>query len=521
MSILSLEFLLFVTALVAVFYVLPRKARWVALLAGSMGFYLISGWQGLCYLLAVTTLTWLGALAAEKLRMQEKAALEEDNPAEAHRAKRRRKTVVALTLTLCLGAMIFIKYFDALRESLNALFAALSSGVSVPTLTLLVPLGLSYFTFQSAGYLIDVSRGKAKAERNPLRYLLFVSFFPQMAQGPISPYGQLAPQLREPKRFEPDFFVSGFQLAMWGYFKKLVLADRLAPVTEAIAAGADQPGWLIFAGAVLYLIRLYADFSGGMDVIRGTARMLGIDMVENFKRPFFSTSVAEYWRRWHISLGAWFRTYLFYPLCTSRFGLGCVRMGQKVLGKKAGRALPGALATVVIFLFIGMWHGASWNAVIYGAYFGLLMGVALLLEPAFKAIKKKLHISGKAWWYTLLCMIRTWALVLLPQYFAFTAGPAQGWSLLTGTFHNWTFKKAGELVTELLSPLEWAIAGIALLIVLVVDILCERGVDVNGRLAKGFFLIRWIVLIFLIVSVVVFGCYGEGFDAAAFVYAQF
>lgn len=521
MSILSFNFLVFVTALLPVYYVAPVRGRWIVLLIASLVFYAASGWQGLCYLLAVALLTWAGAICVDRLRGQEKAASAREDRAAAHKIQKRRKAVIALILLLCLGALVFIKYFDALRSGANSVFAALSWNVQLPALNLLVPLGLSYFTFQSVGYLIDVSRGKAQVERNPLKYLLFVSFFPQMAQGPISPYGQLAPQFEKPKRFEPETFVSGFMLALWGYFKKMVLADRLAPVTANIAEGVNQPGWIILAGVILYAIRLYADFSGGMDVIRGVARMLGVDMVENFKRPFFSTSVAEYWRRWHISLGTWFRSYLFYPLTISRFGLALSRRGQKIFGKKAGRNLSGAVGTLIIFLLIGIWHTANWNAVIYGAYFGLIMGVSMMLEPLFRMLKKKLRIREKGVLWRVCCMLRTWLLVIFAQYFAFTAGAGKAFSLISETFRNWNLAAGGAALAQLMTPLEWIIAGSALAILIVVDVLSERGVDLNARLSRGCFLWRWLAMLFLILCVLIFGCYGEGFDAAAFLYTQF
>ncbi len=522
MSILSRDFLILVTVLTAVNYILPVRWRWMALLAGSMVFYAGAGWQGLAYLGVVTLLTWLGGWCLGANCKKEKAASQEGDKAEAYRIRRRRKWAQALIVTLVIGGMAVIKYADLLHAGVNALYMALVDGAkTLDAWSLFVPLGLSYFTFQSVGYVVDCARGKVHPEKNPLRYLLFVSFFPQITQGPITTWQQLAPQLREPARFEPSAFVAGFQLAMWGYFKKLVLADRLATVTDYITRGKAMPGWLILLGVALYTIRLYADFSGGMDVIRGAAKMLGIDMAENFRRPFFSTSVAEYWRRWHISLGTWFRTYLFYPLTTSRFGLALSRGGQKLFGKKVGRMLPGAMATFIIFLLIGIWHTANWNAVIYGAYFGVLLSAALLIEPLLKKLRTRLHIPVKSWWWKGIGLIRTWLMILLPQYFAFTAGPEKGWGLLCATFRNWTFTGAAKAVSAVMDPLEWYIALIAMGIVFVVDLLCERKVDVNGRLARGSFLIRWPILIALIMATLVFGCYGAGFDASAFLYTQF
>lgn len=522
MSILSLEFLILMAALLAVHYCLPVRFRWCSLLAASMVFYAFAGWAGMAYLGGVTLVTWLGGLYMGRCRAKEKAALAEGNKAEAWRREQKRRRWLFWTVLLVIGGMVFIKYADLIHAGANALYVLLTeSRTPLTAMQLIVPLGLSYFTFQSVGYVVDCARGKVQPEKNPLKYLLFVSFFPQITQGPITTYKQLMPQLLSPARFEPSAFVSGFQLALWGYFKKLVLADRLAPVTAEIAKAADQPGWLILMGVALYAIRLYADFSGGMDVIRGAAIMLGVEVTENFRRPFFSTSVAEYWRRWHISLGAWFRSYLFYPLTTSRFGLALSRWGQRVFGKKTGRMLPGVVATFVIFFLIGVWHTANWNAVIYGAYFGLLLSLALLLEPVFKKLRTLLHINAKSWYWKAFGLVRTWLLILLAQYFAFTAGPQQSWALLAGTFRNWSFAGAGEALAALMVPLEWYIAIAALVIVLVIDLMCECGADVNGKLAKGTFLIRWPVLIALIVAILVFGCYGSGFDASAFLYTQF
>ena len=522
MSILSLEFLVLMAVLLAVHYTLPVRFRWCGLLAGSLVFYAAAGWQGMAYLGVVTLATWLAGLYMGRSRAREKAASAEGDKAAAYRTKKRRSRLLALVVVLVISGMAVIKYADLLYAGVNALYLALTENrEALPVWSLLAPLGLSYFTFQSVGYVVDCARGKAVPEKNPLKYLLFVSFFPQITQGPITTHKQLMPQLLSPARFDPALFVSGFQLALWGYFKKLVLADRLAPATNLVAGWTEQPGWMFLLGVTLYAIRLYADFSGGMDVIRGAAKMLGIDMAENFRRPFFSTSVAEYWRRWHISLGAWFRNYLFYPLTTSRFGLALSKGGQRALGKKMGRMLPGVVATFLIFFLIGVWHIANWNAVIYGAYFGILLSGALLMEPLFKKLRTLLHIPANAWWWKAVGLVRTWILVLLAQYFAYTSTPQQAALQLASTFRNWNFKDAAVRLGRLMDPLEWWIAFIALAIVFVIDLLCERGVDVNGKLAKGSFLIRWPVLIALILAVLVFGCYGSGFDASAFLYTQF
>lgn len=483
MSILSIEFLALVGAVLILYYALPLKIRWLALLLASGVFVALSGWQGAAHLTAAALLNWGGGWALQK-----------------HRSR----LLLAVCLLAELGSMAFIKLYPLMAGT-----------------ALAVPLGLSYFTFQLAGYLIDVYRGKARAEKNPLKVLLFAGYFLQLPQGPISTWKELGDQLTAGHRLEPDNIVSGFQRMLWGYFKKLVIADRLAPVTEALLKeDAALPGWFVLGGVVLYAIRLYADFSGGLDLVRGVSRMLGIGLPENFRRPFFAQSVAEYWRRWHITLGAWFRSYVLYPLVTSRAAMKLSQALSRPLGKKTARALPSALATLLVFLLIGVWHMASWNAVVYGGYFGLVMAASLLLEPLWKLLQRTLKLP-KGGWMHLLRLIRTWALVLLAQYFAFTNSPAQGLSLLRQTFGNWSFKQFSELCTGVMPGLEWLIAGIALVILLAVDLLCERKNDLCDRLARGRIWVRWPLLIALIVIIAVFGCYGEGFDSAAFVYTQF
>ena len=483
MSILSLDFLGLALAVLILYYALPLKVRWLVLLAASGLFAALAGWQGALHLAGAALLSWGGGLLL---------------------ARWRSRWILAACLAVDIGAMVFVKYYPSL------------TGVS-----LFVPLGLSYFTFQTAGYLIDVYRKKAETVRNPLRVLLFAGYFLQLPQGPISTWKELGGQLSEGHRLEPENIASGFQRMVWGYFKKMVLADRLAAMTEALLQGGDLPGWFVAGGVVLYAIRLYADFSGGLDIVRGISRMLGIKLPENFRRPFFANSVADYWRRWHITLGAWFRSYLLYPMVTSRPAVAFTRKVSPIIGKKTARALPTAFATLLVFALIGVWHGISWNALIFGGYFGLVMAASVLLEPLWKSAGKALHLPKKGWARPLR-VIRTWILVMLAQYFAFTADPAVSLNLLRQTFTGWDFAGFAERCEAVMPALEWIIAGAALVILAAVDLITECRNDFCDGLAKPkWFWIRWPALIALIVAIAVFGCYGEGFDSAAFVYTQF
>lgn len=479
MSILSFEFLLFIAVIFCVYYVLPTGVRWLALLIGSAFFVFLSGWQSVLHLGAIVLGTWLGGLALERVK--------------------RKRGLLCLLLILEFGALILVKQ-DTSRAA---------------------PLGLSYFTFQSAGLLMDVYRGKVKAQRNVWKVMLFVGYFLQLSQGPISSWKDLGEQLLEGHPLRPVSFVSGFQLMLWGYFKKMVLADRLAAATAVLTQETGAlPGWMAAGGVLLYTVRLYADFSGGMDVVRGISRMLGIELPENFRRPFFALSVAEYWRRWHITLGGWFRQYLLYPLTISKMGLKFGKDASKWLGKKTGRAMPTAIATFLVFLLIGVWHTFSWNAVIYGAYFGLLMAASILLDPLWKKMNRRWKLGQKRWMYPWR-LVRTWLLIFPAQFFAFTESTAQSLAVIRQCFAGWSFSGAADKLTGIMSAKEWGIAGMAFVILMLVDILCEAGFAPCERLAKSRVWVRWPILLLLLLGICVFGIYGPAGDSSAFLYTQF
>lgn len=341
-----------------------------------------------------------------------------------------------------------------------------------------------------------------------------------MTQGSITTWKQLMPQLDSPHRLSPNGFVSGVFLIAWGFFKKLVIADRLMPAVSVLVAAAQElPGWLVLATAAMYAIVLYADFSGGIDIIRGAAELLGIDLPENFRRPFFAASIADYWRRWHISLGVWFRTYLLYPLVASRAGIGLAKVGKRLFGAKAGRAMPGAAASMVVFLLIGVWHGFYWNAVLYGLWFGLLTAAGMLLDPQFRKIRKRVtaHRGGVALMKA-FGWLRTMAAVLLAQFFACTTSPGMAFGMMGRIFTDFG---AGMTRNFPLGMQDGVVAIVAVLLMLLVDILCEKQPDLRKKLAVSPLYVRWTLLMGLIFLTLIFGCYGAGFDRAAFLYAGF
>ena len=333
MSLVSNLFLLFVAASVLVYYIVPQKCQWLVLLCFSYIYYLVGGVKYVGFLLFSTLVTWLVALGVEKMKTKG--------------SQKSARNLLILGLVLNFGMLGVVKYTNFFVENLNALFHMNLRGMEI-----LLPLGISFYTFQSSGYLLDVYWKRCDAEKNPVKYALFVSFFPQILQGPIGRYSRLAHQLYEPHKFEGKNITRGFERILWGFFKKMILADWAAVFVDAIFDNPDQYSGLALFGVLFYTIQLYADFSGGMDVVIGIASMFGIELDENFKRPFFSISITDFWHRWHITLGTWMKDYVFYPVTLSRWMGKFGKWGKKVFGKKTGRTLPICLADLIVFFVV-------------------------------------------------------------------------------------------------------------------------------------------------------------------------
>ena len=385
----------FLPAALLIYFAAPRQLKNAVLLLASLFFY---AWGEPKYMLLMLVSIVQGygfGLLIEK-----------------HRGQKASKVFLTLSILVSLGLLGYFKYADFFLSSVNAV-----TGLSLPLLKLSLPIGISFYTFQVLSYVIDVYRDKYAPEKNFAKLLLFVSFFPQMVQGPISRFNDLAPQLFARRSLDYTDLKYGIQLILWGYFKKMVIADRAAVLVNTVL---DDPwsysGSILAVGVLFYCIQLYGDFSGGIDIPRGVARLFGIDLAENFRRPLFSTSLTDFWRRWHITLGAWMRDSLFYPLSLSKpFGkLG--KFTRKHLKGKLGKILPTSLATFLVYFVIGIWHGANWRYVAFGFWNGGIITLSLLLAPYFLRWKQALRINDKSKGWHLFQLVRTNLLVFFGRY---------------------------------------------------------------------------------------------------------
>ncbi|MBQ9871423.1 MAG: MBOAT family protein [Eubacterium sp.] len=524
MSFVSYKFFAFLAILIILYYLLPKRVQWMLLLVGSLVFYAFSGPQYLIFM-AVTIVTTYGAgVLIERVWTKQDAWVKENkglsrDEKKAYKASMTRKAKLILVLCLLanLGVLAVIKYTDFFLENLNNIF-----GTEFELKHFLLPLGISFYMFQSLGYVIDVYRRKYAAEKNIAKMALFTSFFPQVIQGPISRFDDLSQTLFVQHSFNSHDFYYGFQRAAWGFFKKLVIADRLAPVIITLTADTDQyPGVYVLANILFYALQLYADFTGGIDITIGVARMLGIRVTENFERPFFSKNIAEYWRRWHITMGTWFKDYIFYPLSVSGWMLKVSKWSRNKLGAALGKRVPVYIATIVVWFATGIWHGAAWNFIVWGMINCLVLLVSQELAPLYRRFHDRFGFSNTKFWDCVQIFRTFWLMGLIRILDVYRDVPLTfkmvGSMFTTG---NWDALSDGSFLKLGASALDFIVVGVGVLIMFIVSFLAERK-SIEERMTGKTLAVHFILLLFLILAVVVFGAYGIGYDATQFIYNQF
>ena len=503
-------------AAAVLYYLCPLRLRWMLLLALSYALYAQNGRQALAFILLTTLSTWAGALLIGRIGARGKALLQarrdglsaDKKKRLRQRTRGRQRIVFWLVLLLNFGILAVLKYVPSLPGTLaRTAFSLMGRADAAPALRLFVPLGISFYTFQSMGYLIDVYNGKYPPERNPAKFALFISFFPQLVQGPIARYDALGPELTTPHRLELDNIRHGLMLMLWGFFKKKVIADRALPMVNAVFGDPGQYGGAVIAAAVLmYSLQQYADFSGGIDLITGGAELMGIHLSPNFRRPYFSVSLGDFWRRWHISLGAWMRDYVFYPFALARPVSRLSKAAKKRFGTDFGRALPAALGNLLVFLLVGVWHGATGNYVAWGLYNGVILALSALLEPAYRRFGERHAALVKRRGYHVFRVLRTFLIVNIGWYFDRCARLSDAFSMLLRTLTQPMLSQLtdGTLLTLGITGAGFAILAAATVILFAVSLLQERGVSIRSAVLARPLPQRWLLLYALLLFTILF-----------------
>lgn len=512
----------------------PAKAQWVVLLLFSIAFYFVWGsWKGGIFVVSTVITTFFLARCMDGINKEEAAKIagadhklsrQEKKEISAVFSKRKRRYLLA-GLFINFGILGVLKYTNFVIDNVNGVRGLLSQP-ALAHVSFLLPLGISFYTFQAMGYLIDVYRGRQEAETNLFKFALFVSYFPQVIQGPISKFSDLGPQLYAPHEFDAERFREGLLRLLWGFFKKVVIADRAAiVVTEVLSnyASADYKGFTVFFGLFLYGIQMYGDFSGGIDMVLGVSDMLGIRMMENFRQPYFSLTVSEFWQRWHISLGKWMMGYIFYPIALSKPFAKMTKKAKKRIGAYYGKILPAALASFIVFLVVGVWHGADWKFMAFGTYHAILTSADTIFERSSAKARCLLRIDGESFGWKVFQMIRTFFLITIGRYFDAAYTMHDALALLKRTFC--TFNPGvlfdGSLYSMGVGKDRMTLLFFCVFILAIVDVINEKGHTLRSLFAKQGIVFRWIVYFGALFFILRFGIYGPGYNATAFLYQGF
>lgn len=490
----SLKFLVFFPIVALFYYLCPHRVRYIYLLAASYFFYMCWNPKYVVLLMGSTVVTYFAGLAIGYV--------------SSHgNSPHLKKTILASACILNLLVLVVFKYANFLLANLQKVCELLGVKATMPSVYLLLPVGISFYIFQALGYLIDVYRGEVKPERNIGKYALFVSFFPQLVAGPIERSRNLLPQFDEKHTFSYETVKENLLLMGWGFFLKIVIADRIAIfVDNVFAANTVYGGWYLIVAGILFAIQIYCDFAGYSTIAIGAAGVMGFRLMDNFKSPYCSRNIKEFWSRWHISLNDWFRDYLYIPLGGNRKG----KIRQKI-------------NQMIVFLVSGLWHGAMWNYVIWGGLNGLYIIVSDLIAPLRKKAEEKFHINPELFCNRILSTVITFLLAAFSLVIFRANGATEAGLIVKSMFHaqNIHVLFDGSLYNLGLDQKNFAFMIVSILILIVADALHYRGFSFRKWLPAQNLWFRWLVYIALIESLLVFGIWGSGYNAASFIYFQF
>ncbi len=487
----SLQFLVFFPIVLLVFYIVPYRLKKFWLLIASYFFYMCWNAKYALLLLSSTVITYLSGILLDKYK--------ED--------VRKKKLVVAASFITNLGVLFFFKYYNFTAGSIEALFGAFKIVLNIPRADIILPVGISFYTFQALSYTMDVYRGDIYSERDFFTYALYVSFFPQLVAGPIERSKNLLRQLNLFVKFNMERAIDGAMVMLWGYFLKVVIADRIAVFVDRVYGDiGTYGGTYVLIATVLFAVQIYCDFAGYSTIAVGAARILGIEIMENFNAPYLSLTTGEFWRNWHISLTSWFKDYLYIPLGGSRKG-----KARKYLNK------------MIVFLVSGLWHGAEFSFVIWGGLNGLYQVLGEALKPVRDRLVKSLGLNRSSIGHRIASMLVTFVLVDFAWIFFRAADISEAFMAISSMFtvYNPWILFDGSLYELGLTAREFWFMVICILLLLWADIQKKKGIVIRKVIMKQDPWCRILVLSCAVAAILIFGIWGTSYDATSFIYFQF
>lgn len=495
--------------------------RLILLFSGFILFYLLSG-KLISFLVVSIISIYLSALLIDNLFNEEERKLANTQETK-ERIKKQYKTKRLLVLLSCFlinfSFLFIFKYFNFFAVNSNYLFKGL--GFTINPLKLIAPIGISFYTLQALSYLFDVYNKKICADKNLLRVSLFISFFPQIMEGPIARYEDTAESIYAARKISYNNLCYGLQRVLLGLFKKIVIANRLNIIVKTIFNHyAEYNGLSILLGGIAFTVMLYMDFSGAMDVVSGIGDIFSVKVPPNFKQPFFSKSISEFWMRWHISLGKWFKDYVYYPLSLSKNVRKLGKICKKYFGTKTSFVVKSTIALLAVWLLNGLWHGAGWTYILFGLYHFMLIFLGGLTEPLINNYCIKKGIDRNKILYRTIRILKVFFLVVIGEIIFRAESVKIAISMIINIFTKFSFSLT-ELKSLGIDLPDFIILIFALLTIFIVSILKERGVPIREEISKKPIFTRWLIYYFIIFAIIIFGAYGPGYEPVDPIYADF
>ncbi len=510
----SFVFLACLPVFFAIFFLLRgKRAKCVWILIANIIFYTWSG--GLAALWIVLATAVIVYLAARKIEsVYDSSETKKIDPELRKKAKR----ILILAMIAVVGVWVYVKIGRLIWTQSVFTFRDWISGLGI-----IVPLGISYYSLSMLGYLLDVFWRKTKPEHDFIEYFTVVTYFPHIVQGPISRYQKLFKQIDDLPGFDYKRFCFGLQLMLYGLFKKMVLADRISIFTTQVFGNLSlYNGFEYLVALILCTFQLYMDFSGCVDIARGISQAIGIDLDQNFNHPFFSKSAEEFWRRWHITLGTWFKDYIYFPILVSpRFKKISAKI-KKEYGEKQQKVFSTVIPLGTVWIMTGLWHGTGWNYLIWGIYYGTIIISSTLIGDGYKKLTQMLHIDTKTLSYRFFQCVRTGFLFMMGRLITVPATLKDSARILRSmltTFNPWIFFD-GSLLKMGIDFKDFMVIILGLVFVWIVSYYQEKG-SVREMIARQGIVVRWTIYYIAIFSILILGIYGPGYDASAFIYGQF
>lgn len=507
MSVASLEFLAFMAVILMFYYILPVKFRWSAILSGNIYFvYRNNGERAELAMFTLIFVAWLSGILIQHVKIV-----------------RYKKWICAATVILEGTTLLLTKdsiFFDHFTRQ---------AGYHMPSEWLkgFAPFGISYFALTLISYVMDVYWGTQEAEKNPLKFLTYASYFPALTSGPIMKYEECGFQILGGKRFQYQNLCFGAQRVLWGFFKKLVIAERLSDLVTAVYADPlTYTGMYLWIASAAFVVQLYSDFSGCIDIIMGVSQMMGIQLPENFNLPFATKSISEFWRNFHITLGLWLKGYVLYPLLKSVLWQRLTKVSKKIFGKKWGKKVPVWLGLLCSWFLIGLWHGGSYNYIWgVGIWMWLVIVSGELLNPLFEKVIHIADIKTDCFGWHLFQCLRT-CFIYMVGLAAFRAG---NWTNMVNVykeaitiFNPWIIWDGSFLKLGLTAE-DYRVLAVSILIIAGAGIvkLTYRDTTLRELISRKNVLFRWILWLSLFFFILIWGKYGSGYSTAEFIYANF